>query len=142
VIWHIRTALFLLPGREKLQSGRIDAISKSGRRGTVTKYMTEMRTANPAQYFCTNHTITRVLYKKEIGFIHFIKKTRPSAHTFKFDFRAEKPLTTARTHISSFLLMVPEGTGERPFSSFLAHYLILLRGQNVFPFFLGPAYFK
>ena len=112
----------------KIQDDRIDTVSKSGRRRSIFKYMSEMSIAAAAGYFGPFHTIAIVGRKVDAFFADGFEEAGPAATAVEFAIAAELFVSTGGAGISTPFFMIPVFPGIGPFGSFFAGYMINISG--------------
>src|SRR5829696_5256538 len=121
--------------RLEIERHAVDAIALMRRRRPVGKDMPEMAAATAAMHLDARHAEAAVL-----GGLHRsglrIVETRPAGAAFEFLLRLEQRLPTADATESAGALLVIQRTASRTLGAVSAHDLILLRREQLAPFFV------
>src|SRR6185312_7899133 len=118
----------------ELEGSGIDAVAQSGRSRAILEYVTEVRVAAGAQHFYPPHEMAVIFLVDDIFRSSRLPERRPPRTGIEFGLRVKQGGATAGATIHPLIVAVPVFPCERPFRPFFAAYMILLRGQLVFPF--------
>jgi hypothetical protein len=118
----------------ELEGSGIDAVAQSGRSRAILEYVTEVRIAAGAQHFYPSHEMAVVFLVDDILRSGRLPERRPSRTGIEFGLRVKQGSAAAGATIHALIVAVPVFPCECPLRPFFAAYMILPRGQLVFPF--------
>ena len=121
----------------ELEGSGIDAVTQSRRCRSILEYMTEVPIAAGAQHFYPSHEMAVIFLINDIFRPDRLPERRPSRTGIEFGIRVKQGGATAGATIHSLIVTVPVFTCKCSFRPFFPAYVILLRGQLIFPFLIG-----
>src|SRR5690606_28501316 len=101
--------------RLKIEGGGVDAVTQSGRRGTVREHVSQMRIAARALDFDTVHTVTEIVDAGDGAVAYRLETAPPAAAGGKLGVRIEKRFVATSAVIDAGHLGVVVLAGEGAF---------------------------
>src|ERR1700692_2284171 len=101
--------------RLQFERRRVDAVTQSGRAGTIVEHMPEVAVATRAQYFGSDHAVADVALLVDMALRRGCGKARPAATGIELGVGFKQRLSGAGTGIGAGPVLMLVFAGERPF---------------------------
>src|ERR1700689_3903415 len=122
---------------DEIERRRVHAVGQPGRPRSVVEDVAEMRAAEAARQFGAHHAVSAIGDRLDsIGNERGVK-ARPSAARVVLGPGIEQLVAAAYAEIGALIVQIPILPGEGALGALAARDFVLLRGEQLAPFFVG-----